>query len=277
MKLGLIGWPWVVNNNPGDIIIIAEGWRDCVAAIEQGECATASTGGVTFKQEWAKGFKGKTVYLIYDGDKAGRDAAQRTAEILYDVAKAVYICYLPDGQDLYDYIASGEDLTELLKKARLYAPPESKKRQYPLYEAGHSGTIWNSQSGPVCLSNFKAEITASVIRDDGAEKQRHFEITVTKSERSIKVVVPAAKFASMHWAADQLSPGHVIAAGGGKKDHFRAAIQSLSEDCPERLVFTHTGWRKVGDSFVYLMGNGAIGSDGWVDGIEVKLPDGLTG
>lgn len=60
------------------------------------------------------------------------------------------------------------------------------------------------------------------------------------------------------------------------KDRTRAAIQFLSTtDVAKRSVYTHTGWRKIGDEWVYLDSGGAIGTFGTVPGAETSLSGGL--
>ncbi len=89
------------------------------------------------------------------------------------------------------------------------------------------------------------------------------------------ISVPAIKFASLNWVIEGIGPLAVIYAGYGAKDHARAAIQMLSSNVVSRTIFGHTGWRKINNKWFYLVGNGAIGSDGFVNSIETTLPDGL--
>jgi hypothetical protein len=44
-------------------------------------------------------------------------------------------------------------------------------------------------------------------------------------------------------------------------------MQLMSQDAVERHIYTHTGWRNIGDKDVYLCQGGAIGADG----IDVDL------
>ena len=80
----------------------------------------------------------------------------------------------------------------------------------------------------------------------------------------------------MGWAVEQLGAGAIVYPGFGLKDHARAAVQLLSGDIPERSVYTHTGWRKVGDGWVFLHAGGTIGPIGTVLEIVVALPSALA-
>src|SRR5439155_10446087 len=55
------------------------------------------------------------------------------------------------------------------------------------------------------------------------------------------------------------------------KEHTAAAIKALSAPVPERRVYAHVGWRKLGGAYVYLHGDGAIGGNGIVPGLHVQL------
>jgi hypothetical protein len=61
---------------------------------------------------------------------------------------------------------------------------------------------------------------------------------------------------------------------GSHREWVRLAAR-LSGSIPQRRVYTHTGWRKVNGSWIYLHGGGALGPGGPVDGIEVQLPEQL--
>lgn len=107
-KHGLLGIKHILD---AETVIFTEGYGDALAAIEAGFAATASTGGAScFKDEWLPAFKGKTVYIVMDRDKAGVKAENRAAEQIHTVAKEVRIVELPyeitetKGRDLRDYL-----------------------------------------------------------------------------------------------------------------------------------------------------------------------------
>jgi hypothetical protein len=87
--------------------------------------------------------------------------------------------------------------------------------------------------------------------------------------------VPADQFAFMGWPVKAWGTRAVVLAGAATADHLRVALQLLSGDVPRQIVYGHTGWREVGDEWVYLHGGGAIGRDGPAAGVEVALPDAL--
>ena len=66
----------------------------------------------------------------------------------------------------------------------------------------------------------------------------------------------------------------VVFAGQGKRDHLRVAIQMLSGAVPRHTVYGHLGWRKISDEWAFLHNDGAIGSDGCRNDVEIENAQG---
>jgi hypothetical protein len=148
----------------------------------------------------------------------------------------------------------------------------------------HSGCICRNlqtKDGSVLvrLCNFSARIVEQVVHDDGAEQTRSLALQGTLADGSPlgRAEVAAERFDGMGWVVPAWGTRAVVSAGQGTKDHLRAALQILSGDVPQRTVFRHTGWRKVGEAWMYLHAGGAIGADGHLDAIPVSLPEPLCG
>src|SRR3989442_7321749 len=71
----------------------------------------------------------------------------------------------------------------------------------------------------------------------------------------------------MTWVAERWGLRAVVGAGFATRDQLREAIQRLSPAARQRHVFTHTGWRKFGDTWAYITTTEAIGREG----VEVDL------
>jgi hypothetical protein len=129
---------------------------------------------------------------------------------------------------------------------------------------------------PVKLCNFVAWIAEERIFDDGAERTRKYSITGSLKHGAPlpSIDVPSDKFPAMAWVS-QWGGRTIINAGYALKDHARAAIQYYSQlhDYPERIVYTHIGWRQIGDQYYYLSASGALGADGLRTDIDVTLAD----
>jgi hypothetical protein len=149
------------------------------------------------------------------------------------------------------------------------------------YESTPEGIIHHTYTHhgdhvPKPLTNFTARIVANIEADDGVETKNNLEIEAVLKNRTKVFCVPSSEFAAMNGALDKLGGEAIIASGAGSKDQARFAIQHLSGDIEQRTVYTHTGWRRIGDEWFYLHGDGAIGHEGLCDSLKVKLPPNLA-
>jgi len=124
---------------------------------------------------------------------------------------------------------------------------------------------------PLRLTNFTARIISEVVRDDGAEINRCFEIEAALETRKRTIMIAANQFGQLNWVPDALGARALVYPGQALRDHARAAIQILSDKIVERHVYAHTGWRKLETGWAYLHNGGAIGADGSIDDVQVDL------
>lgn len=148
---------------------------------------------------------------------------------------------------------------------------------YP-YEMKDEGIVrvkeTKAGSEKIRLTNFAARITDEVIEDDGVETKRHVQIQATVNGRTSSFSLPAAKFQQMDWPMESMGPEAYVLPN--QREWARTAIQVVSRNIQTTRVYTHTGWRKVGDGWVYLHGAGAIGPNGVMDGVNVHLSGALS-
>lgn len=122
------------------------------------------------------------------------------------------------------------------------------------------------------LCNFTARITAEVVLDDGVEPRRLFEVTGKVGPRQRALQVPASEFAGLGWTVE-LGAEAILEPGPAVKDRVRHAVQVLSGRVPERAVHAHLGWGALGGRRVYFHAGGAIGADGPVEDVRVRLEE----
>lgn len=173
---------------------------------------------------------------------------------------------------------------DTLKKLGIPLKKLEEAMKNKLREAKASGQVYRVEdnrfvmekvtlAGPVDvnLGNFHCVITEEVTRDDGAEKAKRFMLEgFHESGQPLPTTeVSVHQFACLNWVLEQYGSRAVIYAGC--KDHFRVAIQTCSEDVIQRTLYTHTGWREIGDEYAYLSGGGALGHKGLIENIEVDL------
>lgn len=105
-----------------DKIVITEGITSCIVLNQNGiACVSYNSGTVGFLPEWASHFiHQKTIYLLYDNDKAGIKGAIRTAKILGEYKTFIYTFsdFEETGYDANDFFIDGhtkDDLKEILE------------------------------------------------------------------------------------------------------------------------------------------------------------------
>src|SRR5262249_49476509 len=108
---------------------------------------------------------------------------------------------------------------------------------------GHINRDKQTSNGVVAvpLCNFAAQIVEDVMLDNGVETTRVWMIEgrLCTGEELPSIRVPAQRFASMAWVAEQWGVGAVVHAGQATKDYLREAIQRLSPRAVRRRVYTH--------------------------------------
>lgn len=98
----------------GRPLFVCEGYTDCLTLTQSGRLAVALGGTQGFKPAWVADFEGLDVFLAFDGDKAGREAAQKVADLFVSEGLAApKIVKLPDGQDVTDYFTHQRSKTRV--------------------------------------------------------------------------------------------------------------------------------------------------------------------
>lgn len=119
------------------------------------------------------------------------------------------------------------------------------------------------------IANLVARITKDIRKDDGLETKSYFEIEGFIGDRILPTIsVKAIDFEPMHWVIDNWGSDVIIYPSAYSKGLLRHAIQVVSmKDKVRQSIYTHTGWRKIDETWAYLHGGGAIG----VDNVAVDL------
>lgn len=102
---------WPLENLGNNVVYLVEGEKDCLTMISAGFNAVTFTGGAgSVATAYIRFFAGKTVYIIYDIDEAGRKGAVKVANSLGFAARKTHIVELP-----LDGVPKG-DLTDAYEK-----------------------------------------------------------------------------------------------------------------------------------------------------------------
>ena len=224
-------------------------------------------------------------------ETALRSAFERKIEETEDKTKLVYGVGLDvlksalrksSKEALFKLIAKKAAVSlEILKSDLIDAGGEPQGRGranagfLPYENKGNQLWVMDDQGGrPLC--DFVAWIVEEIIHDDGLNEEYLFCIEGRWHDGTEfpRVEVSSSKFASLSWVTSEWGARPLIHAGNSIKDHLRTAIQGLVPCEKRRKVYGHTGWRKVGDEWLFLHGGGGIGKDGHKADIEVKVGEG---
>ena len=288
--------------NAGNPVFITEGEKDADRLHSLNLAATTNSGGAgKWSKEHSKYFPiGAEVVILSDNDDPGRKHAQSVARALHGRACLVKIVELPDlppKGDVSDWLDAGHTKEELLEQINaaaewspVTAPPpaaivpdqdaftgwrELYGKGYTINEVGclcyekvtNEGAFW------IPLANFAPRIIAEIMKDDGEQGARFFEIdAITERGRKLPpLLVPVARYSMMNWPVEGWGAQANISHGSAIKDRLRYVVQNTGIHAPQKIIYTYTGWRKTAGGWVYLHGGGAIGSEN----LTVELPSGL--
>jgi hypothetical protein len=149
-------------------------------------------------------------------------------------------------------------------------PPDFRSTPHGLVRIKPNGEGYTQYQ----LTNYQAAITASSRVDDGIETRLEFEISATLLGRTVRFSIPAVEFARMDWPIEHL--GSAAITYPNQRDYARTAIQWLSLTAEEKVIFAHTGWRRIEDKWMFLHAGGAICSTGSVANVDVRLTGALN-
>lgn len=115
--------------------------------------------------------------------------------------------------------------------------------------------VGRQDSPGIMLCNFAPRIVREVIVDDGAEKTRQYLIggTDANGNNFTPVEVPAGELEKMSWIANCLDASCDLCVVSQVEKHVRCAIKTTARFADKRYIFSHTGWKKIGGEWHYLL------------------------
>jgi len=99
---------------------LVEGYTDCMAMVQHGWTNTVATLGTACTIEHLKLLSryAKSLYVLYDADKAGHQAMLRLTQLCWQVSLEPKVICLPPKEDPASFLTSGNDLKPLIKQAK---------------------------------------------------------------------------------------------------------------------------------------------------------------
>lgn len=127
-------WLYPEEQLSNDTLVFSEGELDALCCISQGIAAiTRTCGATTWRPEFTKKFKAKTVYICQDCDEPGREGALKIARELSGIAREIRIVdlglkYKGDLTNWFvTYGKSKEEIQKVIDKTPVYLGKEEEK------------------------------------------------------------------------------------------------------------------------------------------------------
>lgn len=101
-------------------VYLVEGYTDCVAMVQHGYANTVATLGTACTLDHLKQLAryAATVYVLYDGDKAGQQAVLRLANLCWQATIDLKVITLPAQEDPASFLSKSHDLKPLIEKSQ---------------------------------------------------------------------------------------------------------------------------------------------------------------
>jgi hypothetical protein len=230
-------------------------------------------------------WQGRLVYIVFDTNVSSIDSVKWarmgiSRELGKRAAKVDFVNLPPDcgvnGVDDLLAVWGPARMLELFQNSvpgsRLHVVPS------PQFESRPDGmfriTTQGERLSQVQLSNYRAEVITNIMLDDGVETKREFEIAAELLGQRFKFTISAPEFARMDWPIERMGSSAITFTN--QRNYALVAIQSSSMTAEERSIYTHTGWRNIGGRWLFLHTGGAIGENGGVPGVNVRLTGPLS-
>jgi hypothetical protein len=119
------------------------------------------------------------------------------------------------------------------------------------------------------LANFVVIPKREIIKDDGQETKTYFELEgyLFNGTKLKRIKIPSEKFCSMNWVNSEWGLAPTISPLKNSIAFVRDSIQEQSINIKREHIYTHTGFRKINEKYVFLFNGGSIGSNN----VEVNL------
>lgn len=185
-------------------IVIVEGYMDVLAAYQDGVKNIVASSGTALTSKQLRLLKPfvKKLYLAFDMDLAGEEAARRAFELSQEFDFDVYTVVLPEGKDPADFVkASGGKLAEVIKASPAFGEYLYNK----IFSAYGTDTIAAKKKIIQELIPFIKQLRSNIEKDEYIRKLSHDldlkEVQVYDEIKNIKL--PNYHPARLHSAIDE--------------------------------------------------------------------------
>ena len=228
--MNLYGLNSAVKHSRNSKIILVEGYMDVISLYQSGinYCVASLGTALTPSQAQLLNRYSSEVYICYDSDNAGINAADKAIEILKDEGVNAKVIILPNCKDPDEYINKygKDDFESLIDKSLSYIDFKIylKKRKYDLKtvdgkigftkEIAH---ILNQVSSPIEMDAYinkisiETDISAQAIKEEISDKENKYNRSVTVKDKYINTNYRYNNKDKISPVKYSLEPGHMIA------------------------------------------------------------------
>lgn len=172
-----------------DVCNVVEGYTDVISMHSAGLENTVAPCGTSFTVQQIELIKRitKNIVLLFDGDKAGKQAAIRNGKLALENEMNVYVAFLPDGEDPDTYCRNPKnDIIKFLKENR--RDFITWQSEYLLNKAGKDPEKKNYAINHICdmlmlQSKTKREVYIEQISKEGLVKAKLLTDRIKELER----------------------------------------------------------------------------------------------
>lgn len=246
-RYNLFGLNIIRKSRDLDSIILTEGYMDVIALSSAGISNSVASLGTSLTREQAKLIKrySENVYISYDGDMPGLNAAVRAIDILEAEQINVKVVYLPDDLDPDDYIKQyGRDAyLERLKKAM-------NAIEYKLFRLKMDYDI-NDPDQLIRYTTMGAEIIKRLDND----VQKEYYIKYLSGETGISessIASQVRKGSGLRTGTEDGSKKVEEAAGAADNEAILTALLLESPSIADEIDLDGDDFRKYGRIFSFI-------------------------
>ncbi|AKN33661.1 DNA primase [Clostridium carboxidivorans P7] len=192
--VNLYGLNFAIKNNRERMLIIVEGYMDCISLHQYGITNAVASLGTALTTNQAKLIKkyADSAIIAYDADSAGQMATMRGLEILKKVGLDVKVLKVPEGKDPDEYIRNNgkEAFIKLIEEALPLVDYRIKKIKENIDFNNSEGVIKYAEQALEIISDLDAierEIYIKKLSEEtGIRDQALYDMINTKIQKNVK-------------------------------------------------------------------------------------------
>ena len=141
------------------------------------------------------------------------------------------------------------------------------------YSFSSSGLWLNTGDGARPLSNYVPIPTCIIIKDNGKSQEMYVKVYGCSTTKELpEVTLILAEFERMNWPSAKWGFDAIREVQSNVPGHVLRAAQELGREYATNVVvYTHMGWRRIGDSWCYLHSGGVIGDEAAQVELDCKI------